>query len=51
MSGIDLAEQKRITEYAAKTAETFVSAYYAATDAPHRGQVRAWQQCISIDTS
>jgi NTF2-related export protein 1/2 len=34
-----LAEQKKLIEFAAKAAENFVSAYYQATDAPHRVQL------------
>lgn len=36
---VDHSETKRLIDFAAKAAETFVSAYYAATDAPHRAQV------------
>lgn len=40
MGAPDIAERKGLVEFAAKAAENFVSAYYAATDAPHRVQVR-----------
>jgi NTF2-related export protein 1/2 len=41
MSAPDLEEQRRLIEFAAKAAETFVSAYYSASDSPHRVQVSA----------
>jgi NTF2-related export protein 1/2 len=39
MGAPDHSETKRLIDFAAKAAETFVSAYYAATDAPHRAQL------------
>ena len=39
MGAPDISENRRLIDFAAKAAETFVSAYYAATDAPHRVQV------------
>ena len=48
MGIVDLAEQKRLNEFAAKAAETFVSAYYSATDAPHRNQVRESSLALSM---
>lgn len=38
-AGPDLIEQRKLIEFAAKAAETFVSAYYSASDSPHRVQV------------
>ena len=38
-AGPDLTEQRKLIEFAAKAAETFVSAYYSASDSPHRVQV------------
>lgn len=38
-AGADHSETRRLIEFAAKAAETFVSAYYSASDSPHRVQV------------
>jgi hypothetical protein len=39
MATPDLVDQRKLIEFAAKAAETFVSAYYSASDSPHRVQV------------
>ena len=39
MAAADHAETRKLIEFAAKAAETFVSAYYSASDSPHRVQV------------
>lgn len=39
MAAADHAEPRKLIEFAAKAAETFVSAYYSASDSPHRVQV------------
>lgn len=39
MASSDQAESRKLVEFAAKAGETFVSAYYAASDSPQRVQV------------
>lgn len=46
-AGPDHSEARRLIEFAAKAAETFVSAYYSASDSPHRVQVSASRQFIA----